>query len=310
MESKKKFILALSILAFLIFSYIMFLSFEKSNKTEQLENLISISVKKMDREAIISVRETLIEVIIENSGSYEILIRNISSNFMIKNFSCNSRIILPKEKTLCSIILTPEPSLAFYIQVDYEYSKFGEKSSNSVIKWVINKLFLKPYEVKQIYIEHSEQLEKEFFYSFDVNGNKFYIGYECLNMKGRKKERVANLKFELSQLPDKAEILGAGIYLYVSKLSAPMDINLYYIYNEQDPLVEFKSGILLGSQKISNSGLHMFDVAEILREKKRLQDGTFQILPKDIDCNIKENYVEFSFEDKEGSFLEVIYINP
>lgn len=310
MESKKKFILyfsfGLSILAFLIFLITNFLSFDKSDKgTERLENLIYISLKGIDREAVISVRETVVEGIIENKAGYEILIKNISSNFMIRNFSCDKKIILPNEKTKCSLTITPEPSLAFYIQIDYEYSKLGERVSEKAIKWIIDKLFLKPYEVKQIYRGYTNREDKnEFFYSSDVNDNKFYVGYECSSINGEnvKKEKRANLKFDVSRLPDKAEILGAGLYLDVSKISAPIDIGLRYEYDKQKQL---------GIQKISNSGLHMFDVAEIIKKEKRLHDGVFQILSKEVYCgDIKENYVEFSLEEKQGSFLEIVYINP
>ncbi len=185
--------------------------------------------------------------------------------------------------------------------------------------------------------------ENEYFACSSPNKeDKFYAGYACNNKDPYfvpAKERI-NLKFDISSLPENAEILSAKLILHASEVTREQNLKIFSVGDDwssktcepggdictQPYCKECSSlfelgGSLISTTSVSKSGDYSFDVKDVItgKQKTSAKEISFQIqgdesvwesMQKD-SCTKQKDWdrydAKFSGVSGDKPYLKVIY---
>ncbi|MEM2919041.1 MAG: hypothetical protein QXY62_06050 [Candidatus Altiarchaeota archaeon] len=267
------------------------------NKTLRVVEPSTASVELspvFDKESLLSGKETIVNLKVKNTGNAEIDIKKVSSsNLDYKFVTCSSNKLAPGEEADC-LLKVSATDLAFglSLSVEYEYKNCGRRMKGTASAEIVNRSSLEPVKSTQVYHMNVEGACQNEYYacaSPDKEGN-FYAGYQCNNKEPyfvTSAERF-NLMFDLSSLPENANILSAKLFFTVSKVNAPLAITLLAINDFDDKSCEpggdictqpyckecapgFDiAGTVVESKTISTVGTYSFDVTKLVKNNKQI----------------------------------------
>ncbi|MEM2918071.1 MAG: hypothetical protein QXY62_01015 [Candidatus Altiarchaeota archaeon] len=237
-----------------------------------------------------------IRAIVKNSGENTAKIDKISLNLPEYKILYAPKVLSPSEESEIIIEINPVILENFLedIKITFEYraDKLGCLSSKEfketiTLSGLTNFPLIKSVQVYKMIVEGD--CKNEYYACASPNKEgKFYVGYQCNNKDPyfvTSAERV-NLMFDLSSLPENANVLSAKLFLPVEAVNEPLTISIFEIDDfdqkncepggdictqpyckECSPSFELQ-GKLIETKKISMPGSYSFDISKIVKNKK------------------------------------------
>ena len=285
----------------------------------------------------------ILRVLLKNIGDVNISIKSIHSKPEGKLISCDSDSLAPGQQVECLLSVTPVQSQGLSVQVSYDYKSCGRSQTGLVTKTLIDSKIVRPVLKEQSYLMGVHgQCDNSYFSCYSASEGGLFAGYKCFKTSNGfyapATERF-NLRFDLSDIPKNAEILGAKLYLKASEVGGKQTVNVYSVNKipevvkclpggdictkpycgECKPLYDL-GGTVAASAEISSAGQYSFDVTNSIKEKLagngivslqvRGAEGIWESLGQ-TSCSIENDWnkrdVSFVAGGRDGPYLGLSY---
>ena len=239
--------------------------------------------------------------------------------------------------------VTPVQGQGLSIQVSYDYKSCGRSQTGLVTKTLIDSKTFRPVLKEQSYLMGVHGACDNSYYScYSASEGSLFAGYKCYKTASGfyapATERL-NLRFDLSNIPKNAEILGAKLHLKASEVSGIQTANVYSVSKipeavkclpggdictkpycgECKPLYDI-DGTIASSAEISSAGQYSFDVTNSVKEKLA-GDSMVSLQVRGVEglwesqgpssCTVENEWdkrdVSFDAGGRDGPYLEIAY---
>ena len=284
-----------------------------------------------------------LRVHVKNTGDVDVSIKSVYSKPEGKLISCDSDILAPGQQAECLLSVTPVQGQGLSIQVSYDYKSCGRSQVGLVTKTLIDSKTFRPVLKEQSYLMGVHGACDNSYYScYSASEGSLFAGYKCFKTAtgfyAPATERF-NLRFDVSDIPKNAEILGAKLYLKASDIGGKQTISIYSANKipevvkclpggdictkpycgECKPLYDI-DGTAASSAEISSTGSYSFELTNMLKEKIN-GDGIVSLQIRGAEglwesqgqssCLVENEWdkrdVSFEAGGRDGPYLDVVY---
>ncbi len=281
--------------------------------------------------------------LVKNTGDINVSIKSVYSKPEGKLISCDSQELAPNQQAECLLSVTPVQGQGLSIQASYDYKSCGKSQVGLVTKTLIKSKTVRPVLKEQSYLMGVHgACDNSYFSCYSASEGSLFAGYKCFKTANGfyapATERF-NLRFDLSDIPKNAEILGAKLYLKASESGGKQTVNVYSVNKipeavkclpggdictkpycgECKPLYEL-DGTVASSAEVSSAGQYSFDVTNQV-EDKLIGDGTVSLQIRGAEglweslgqssCTVENDWdkkdISFDAGGRDGPYLEVVY---
>ena len=237
--------------------------------------------------------ETNLRVLVKNTGTADLTIKDVSSRATHKWLSCDTSLVSPGKETECILSVTPSADAGLDVTVNYEYKSCGKTKYGQISKIALGIAKIMPKAAYQVYgLEVKGDCNNAYYACDAPKDAQLTIGYRCMKQQeyytpaaGR-----ADMEYDLTSIPNGTDIASASLRIKPSVVNKPQKIDAY-VYNfglepvscsaggdictqpyckECIPLYNIP-GDAIASQEITNAKAYSLDVTEYV--KKALSGG-------------------------------------
>ncbi len=302
-----------------------------------------VEVSVLGADALKFGEPNVLRVLVKNAGDVDISIKSVYSNPEGKLLSCDSENLAPSKQAECLLSVTPIQGQGLSVEVSYDYKSCGRSQVGLVTQMLIDSKVVRPVLKEQSYLMGVHGACDNSYYScYSASEGSLFAGYKCFKTANGfytpATERF-NMRFDLSDIPKNAEILGAKLYLKASEVGGKQTINVYSVNKipeavkclpggdictkpycgECKPLYDI-DGTVASSAELSSTGQYSFDVTNQLKEKIA-GDGIVSLQIRGAEglwenqgqssCSVENDWdkrdVSFDAGGRDGPYLEVVY---
>ena len=284
-----------------------------------------------------------LRALVKNTGEIAVSIKSVYSKPEGTLISCDAEALMPGQQAECLLSVTPVQGQGLSIQVSYDYKSCGRSQVGLVTKTLIDSKTVRPVLKEQSYLMGVHGACDNSYYScYSASEGSLFAGYKCYKTSNGfyapATERF-NLRFDVSEVPKNAEILGAKLYLKASEVGGKQSINVYSVEKipevvkclpggdictkpycgECKPIYDL-SGSLSSSSDVPQTGSYSFDISEIVKGKVtsdgivslqiRGAEGLWERLGQS-SCSVGNDWdkrdISFDAGGRNGPYLEVVY---
>ena len=283
-----------------------------------------------------------LRVLVKNTGDVNVSIKGVYSDPSSKLISCDSDVISPGQQAECLLSVTPVHGEGLSVEVSYDYKSCGRSQVGLVTKTLMDSKTVRPILKEQAYLMGVHGACDNSYYScHSASEGSLIAGYKCYKTSNGffapATERF-NLRFDVSEVPKSAEILGAKLYLKASEVGGKQTVNVYSVdkipevvkclpggdictkpyCGECKPLYDI-DGTITSSGEISSAGQYSFDVTNSVKD--RLGGGIVSLQIRGAEglwesqgqssCSIENDWdkrdISFDAGGRDGPYLEIVY---
>ena len=284
-----------------------------------------------------------LRILVKNTGDTKISLKSVYPKPSGKLISCDTETLAPSQQAECLLSVTPVQSQGLSVEVSYDYKSCGKSQVGLVTKTLIDSKTVRPVLKEQSYLMGVHGACDNSYYScYSASEGSLFAGYKCFKTANGfyapATERF-NMRFDVSEVPKNAEILGAKLYLKASEVEGKQSINVYSVdkipevvkclpggdictkpyCGECTPLYDI-DGAVASSAEISTAGQYSFDVTNHVKEKLagdgivslqiRSAEGLWESLGQS-SCTVENEWdkrdVSFDAGGRDGPYMEVVY---
>ncbi len=281
--------------------------------------------------------------LVKNTGDVNVSIKSIYSKPEGKLISCDAESLAPGQQAECLLLVTPVQGQGLSVEVSYDYKSCGRSQVGLVTKTLIDSKTVRPVLKEQSYLMGVHGACDNGYYScYSASEGSLFAGYKCFKTSNGfyapASERI-NMRFDISEVPKNAEILGAKLYLKASEVGEKQTINVYSVdripevvkclpggdictkpyCGECKPLYDL-DGTVASSAEISSARQYSFDVTNSVKDKLQ-GDGIVSLQIRGAEglwesqgqssCTIENDWdkrdISIDAGGRDGPYLEVVY---
>ncbi len=284
-----------------------------------------------------------LRILVKNTADVAVSIKSVYSNPEGKLISCDSNDLAPGQQAECILSVTPIQDQGLSLQVSYDYKSCGRSQVGLVTKTLIASKTVRPILKEQSYLMGVHGACDNSYYScYSASEGGLFAGYKCFKTANGfyapATERF-NLKFDLSEIPKDAQIIGATLHLKASEIGKSQTVQVYSVdkipeavkclpggdictkpyCGECKPLYDL-DGTFASSAEISSTGQYSFGLTNSLKDKSagygivslqiRGAEGLWEAQGQS-SCTVENDWdkrdVSFDAGGREGPYLEIVY---